>query len=67
VKVRVDINRCEGTGYCEAINDHVFALTDQGVAEVLIPDDDTRLKACAADLREAESLCPTGAITVIGD
>jgi ferredoxin len=65
MKVRIDPLRCESTGYCVAIDPAFFRLTPQGaeptVSAGLDPDRDGDV------LREAESLCPTGAIRVIED
>lgn len=64
MKVRIDATRCEGTGYCQAVDDRVFRLVD-GVARVQFEDGDPALAAHGDDVLEAEALCPTGAIRVV--
>jgi ferredoxin len=56
--VRVDPQRCEGTGFCARVAPHLFALQD-GVAvprEKVVGEEDAEV------LAEAETLCPTQAI-----
>lgn len=65
MKVFIDGDRCEGTAYCRAVNDKVFALGDDDVARVRVDPDDPLLAEHADDLEEAQNLCPTGAISVV--
>jgi ferredoxin len=60
VNVTIDADRCAGHGVCSALCPTVFALTDDGYSEVLLP-------AVPADLEEAVlsavRQCPEKAIS----
>jgi len=58
--VRVDEQLCQGTGYCVRLAPSVFRL-EGGVARVLVADPGPEL---AERLEEAESVCPSGAISL---
>lgn len=62
--VSIDKNLCIGCGMCAAIADAIFALEDDGLASVRIPDGklDTKEKEGLAE--EAKSSCPTAAILI---
>lgn len=63
MRVSIDPTKCQGTGYCVALDERQFRL-DSERAEYTRPEDfDPALHGEL--LREAESLCPTGAIRVI--
>lgn len=64
-QVFIDRDRCEGTGYCVQVRDDVFRLDASGTAEVLAHVDPRVLEVAQQDLRDAEDLCPTGAISVV--
>lgn len=64
VRVHVDRRKCEGTGFCAAISDEVFALDADGLAVVRLPAGDPRLEALGDLADEAEQMCPVGAIAV---
>lgn len=64
MKVDVDSDSCEGTGYCVRMCPDVFALEEgRRVATVINPDPE---KGLWARVVEAERLCPTRAIVVDG-
>ena len=58
LEVRVDAQRCEGTGFCARVGPHLFELHD-GLA---VPRADRVDEQDAELLAEAETLCPTQAI-----
>jgi ferredoxin len=65
VKLRIDASRCEGTGMCVKLAPHLFRLDRlEGPAKVLIEDVHGEL---AQQAQEAETLCPTSAISVLPD
>lgn len=61
MRVRVDLDRCQGYGNCVGVAPDVFDLSDEGFVELLQehPSDDR-----AEDVRQAVQLCPTQAIAV---
>ena len=62
--MHVDRRKCEGTGFCVAISEELFELDDEHVATVRLAPGDPRLTQLAELAREAEEMCPTGAIAV---
>lgn len=65
MKVFIDRDRCEATAYCRAVSGDVFAVGDDDVAHIRVPQDDPLLAERAEELVEAQNLCPTGAISVV--
>jgi ferredoxin len=64
MKLKVDADRCEGTGYCEMISSTVFELGDDGIARVR----ESHVDESERELMiEAQNTCPTQAITVESD
>ena len=63
MKVTVDSDRCRGHGICLTLCSEVFALTDDGYAEVQVPE---VLAEFAAPVRDAAAACPERAIEVTG-
>ncbi|KAA9151070.1 ferredoxin [Amycolatopsis acidicola] len=61
MRVTVDDDRCRGHGVCCAICPEVFALSDDGYAEVLTPDVPAEHEN---SVREAVESCPEHAITL---
>jgi ferredoxin len=61
LEVTIDPLVCACTGYCVQIAPAVFDLTDEGPTVILDPHPPMDL---LPELREAENLCPTQAITV---
>jgi len=61
MKACVDRNACIGCGLCESICPEVFQLNDEGISEVIVDEIPESLIESA---KEAESQCPTGAITI---
>ena len=61
-RVEVDRSRCMGTGACSFALPDVFALTDDGTAEVIGPVDGDE-----GTLRDVVSECPTGALSLLHD
>jgi ferredoxin len=61
MKITVDRDRCVGSAYCQRIAPATFDLGDDGIA-VVLDADVTGPQAAAA--REAETDCPSMAISV---
>jgi ferredoxin len=64
-RVYIDHAKCEGTGYCVALQQAVFRLDERGQAELAVAQEDPLLTEHRGLLTEAENLCPTGAISVV--
>jgi ferredoxin len=65
VKVTVDYDVCASSGTCVQVCPEVFEIRADGFLYLLIEGDvppELHKKAI-----EAEDLCPTGAITLVGD
>ena len=65
MKVTVDYEVCASTGTCVQVCPEVFEIRADGFLYLLIEGDvpaELHKKAI-----EAEDLCPTGAITLVGD
>ena len=65
MKVTVDYDVCASTGTCVQVCPEVFEIRADGFLYLLIEGDvppELHKKAI-----EAEDLCPTGAITLVGD
>ena len=60
MKVTVDDQRCRGHGVCVTICPEVFALNDDGYAEVQMAEVANELDA---DVQEAVDSCPEQAIS----
>ena len=63
MKVFVDDQRCRGHGMCTPLCPDVFAITDDGYAEVTVPEVPAGLEDAA---REAIQCCPEQAISEVG-
>lgn len=63
MKVSIDPTKCQSTGYCVVLDHRHFRLTSGGAEHVTPVGFES--DADGEMLREAESLCPTGAIRVI--
>jgi ferredoxin len=59
-RVLVDRERCVGSGTCEALAPDLFEVGDDGVVELLRPDQGGDESAA----RDAVSACPTGALSL---
>jgi ferredoxin len=59
--VKVDSDKCQGTGYCTMVSPEVFELGDDGLATVLQSAVDESQREL---MLEAQNTCPTQAITV---
>jgi len=59
-KVTVNKDMCVGCGACTAICAEIFALGDDGLAEVVAPVTDETV----AGAEDAAASCPVGAIEV---
>lgn len=64
MRVRIDPVRCGCSGFCERIAPGVFALPPSGASEVI---DATPAPDQHDAVREAATMCPTGAIIVEDD
>ncbi len=63
MKIAADRDVCIGAGLCVATSDTVFDQDDDGIVVVLVQEPDG---ADGDEAREAASLCPSGALRVIG-
>ncbi|RAY16303.1 ferredoxin [Actinomadura craniellae] len=61
MKAAVDEDRCRGHGVCNALCPEVFTLTDDGYAEVRVPQVPAEFEET---VRTAVGQCPERAITV---
>lgn len=76
MKVWIDQERCTGSGLCELIEPRVFAIGDNGLAQVLqdgaalppgpegaaeVPED------CVESVIDAERGCPGGCIMLVDE
>jgi ferredoxin len=61
MKITVDRDRCVGSAYCQRIAPTTFEVGDDGIAVVLNAD---VAGAQAAAVREAETDCPSMAISI---
>jgi ferredoxin len=64
VKVVVDYDVCASTGTCVQVCPEVFEIRADGFLYLFMEEVPPELQAKAI---EAEDLCPTGAITLVGD
>jgi ferredoxin len=60
-RVRVDRDRCVGSGTCEALAPAVFEADDEGVLAVLQPEPGVDE---LPDVRDAVTACPTRALAL---
>ncbi|MBW0118807.1 ferredoxin [Pseudonocardia abyssalis] len=63
MKIAADRDVCIGAGMCVMNAEAVFDQDDDGIVLVLVEEPDAADEAAA---REAVSLCPSGALRVIG-
>ena len=61
MRVNIDPQRCQSTGFCVRVAPEIFALAGDGPTQVINPEPDLSLHDLA---REAETLCPARAIVV---
>jgi ferredoxin len=61
-RVRVDRERCVGSGTCEALAPAVFEVDDEGVLAVLRPEPG---EDELPDVRDAVTACPTRALALV--
>ena len=61
MKASIDDSRCRGHGVCTTLCPDVFAMTDDGYAEVILDEVPDDLQDGA---REARDSCPENAITL---
>jgi ferredoxin len=61
MRVKVDGEKCQGTGYCTMVSPEVFELGEDGLATVLPSEVDESQREL---MLEAQNTCPTQAITV---
>ena len=68
MKISVDRDRCVGSAYCQRIAPATFDLGDDGIAFVLDTGSagtGTRDTDSDAAVREAETACPSMAISIL--
>lgn len=63
MRVRVDLDKCQGYGNCVAAAPDVFDLADNGLVLLL---EETQSDDRAEDVLQAVKLCPVQAIDVEG-
>ena len=63
MRVRVDRTQCGCSGYCARLVPSVFHIGADNVAQAIETEVPTNLEAA---VREAATVCPTGAIVVDG-
>ncbi|MBB3086017.1 ferredoxin [Geodermatophilus sabuli] len=61
MRVTADLERCVGSGACEALVPEVFEVGDDGVVTVLRPEPAPEEES---DVREAVAQCPTRALAL---
>ncbi len=61
MKIELIIDQCIGSGSCEMLAPTVFEVGEDGYAKIL---DDSPGSDLEADVKAAESSCPTSAIVV---
>jgi ferredoxin len=65
MKITIDRQRCVGAGQCVLSSDVVFDQDQEdGLVQLLLSDVPAHLEA---DVREAELVCPSGAIGILED
>ncbi|MGY1634546.1 ferredoxin [Geodermatophilus sp. SYSU D01186] len=64
MRVTADLERCVGSGTCEALAPAVFEVGDDGVVTVLRPQPGADEES---DVREAVAQCPTRALALAVD
>ncbi len=65
MKITIDRQRCIGAGQCVLASDTVFDQDrEDGLVRLLIAEVPAHLEA---EVREAELICPSGAIDLIDD
>ena len=62
VKIKVDLDKCIGSGSCEMLAPGVFEVSDEGLCQVLAADAGSEPESRV--YKAAES-CPTRAISVV--
>jgi ferredoxin len=61
MRVSIDYDCCTGVGACEQVCPEVFAIRDDGLAEVLEPEPHRTLWAC---VERADDACPENAVII---
>jgi ferredoxin len=61
MRITADLERCVGSGACEALAPDVFEVGDDGVVTVLRPEPGPEEES---DVREAVGQCPTRALAL---
>jgi len=64
MRVKVDLNKCEGHGRCYEMSDLVFKCGDDGKSIVVVEEVDSDDFDLLLQAEQAEMMCPTGAIRV---
>ncbi|MEG0025938.1 MAG: ferredoxin [Bacilli bacterium] len=59
MKVKIISDSCIGCGACQALVPNVFSLNDEGIAEVIVDNINSKLDD---EVNDAIDSCPTGAI-----
>ena len=62
VKIKVDLDKCIGSGSCEMLAPGVFEVSDEGLCQVLVADAGSDLEN---RVYKAVESCPTRAISAI--
>lgn len=64
MRVKVDLNKCEGQGRCYEIATEVFERGPDGKAVVLVAEIDAEDTERCLQAESAEMMCPASAISV---
>ena len=62
MKIRVDLDRCIGSGSCEMLAPDVFEVSDEGLCQVLVAEAGSEPEST---VHRAIESCPTRAISVV--
>ena len=62
MKIKVDLDKCIGSGSCEMLAPDVFEVSDAGLCQVLVTEAGSEPEN---RVQEAVESCPTRAISVI--
>lgn len=64
MRIRLDEDRCMGTGVCTQLAPELFRISEEGISEILVECVDG---AQLAKAREAVARCPTSSLSLEED
>lgn len=65
--VSIDKDACIGCGMCAALAEAIFAMDDDGLAEVILSKGELTSPEMVSSAEEARLSCPTAAIQMTGE